>query len=307
MKNGGLEIGQLGFLGLIQRVGHILNKLFMNKKTSLTLLIPGFILIAIGCLSTLCILFLRANGLTAPEGMLLGLILSIGAFLIIVEAFDPDTITKLWFGKSGVERRVTPPEEKKVILENPENKAADKTNEKFEKIVKHAQERDASQRSVEDYLALGTSAWRVYNLDDGLNYIFSGLALNPDDKRVKASLFHRLGQIYRASGEVDLAMLNLHTAIRIDPAFSWPHNVLGMVHNEEGNFDMAEKSFKEAISLEPKNGGLYINLGNLYLNYNKKKDAKKVLKEFLEFDPKGRWSMKAKELLRTSKGNDIYY
>ena len=64
-----------------------------------------------------------------------------------------------------------------------------------QELIKEAEDRAPEQRSPEDYLILATEKWRAKKYDAALEYVFAGLALNPEDVRIKATLIHRKGSI----------------------------------------------------------------------------------------------------------------
>lgn len=148
-----------------------------------------------------------------------------------------------------------------------------------------AQKRTDETRSPEDYLILASQSWRMKNHTQALKYAASGLALEPEDQRIKAYLTHRLGTILQTMPTEETVVKIYNSAIALDPNFSWPHNSLGLTYRYQKNFEAADKEFQEAIRLYPENTRPHYNLGVSYFLQKRFGEAEKEFKTILEKDP----------------------
>ncbi|MBI5427426.1 MAG: tetratricopeptide repeat protein [Nitrospinae bacterium] len=174
-----------------------------------------------------------------------------------------------------------------------------------------AENRSDEQRSPGDYLILATLAWRSKQFEHALKYVFSGLNLEPGDRRVKAYLRHRLGTILQTMPVEETAVRCYHEAIKLNPQFSWPHNSLGLTFRYHKNFAEADKEFQEAIRLYPENTRPYYNLAVSYFMQKRFPDAEKKFREILQMDPQcyrahNRLGMIHLEQGRTDKAEEAF-
>lgn len=159
------------------------------------------------------------------------------------------------------------------------------TTSNIEKVKSGAEQRSELERSNVDYLVLATDEQRRRNHDTALRYAIMGLSLPSSDKRVKATLIHRVGSIYYDMGNKELAITKYHEAMSLDSQFSWPHANLGIVYVDQGKNEEAIAEYKEAIRLDPNVGVPHYNLGNVYAAQGKKEEALAEYKEAIRLDP----------------------
>lgn len=170
---------------------------------------------------------------------------------------------------------------RKVAAQISEAKVTSEQSEILAKGAEEIEKKEEKEYSAEDYLVLATEARSKKEYEDGLKFARAGLDLQPEDIRLKATLTHRLGSIYGGMGKVESEIKYYEEAVRLDPAFSWPHHNLGIIYHGQKNYHEAEKECKEAINLDPNFTGAHFNLGLVYIKVNKPEEA---LKEFEEAD-----------------------
>ena len=132
---------------------------------------------------------------------------------------------------------------------------------------------------------MATEKWRAKEYDAALADVFAGLALNPADVRIKATLIHRKASIYDNSGSKELGIKFYKKAIELDPEDSVAHNNLGGLYKKQDKLEDAEAEYKIAIELDPKDSKPHNNLGNLYKKQDKLEEAKKEYEEAIRLDP----------------------
>lgn len=146
--------------------------------------------------------------------------------------------------------------------------------------------RRAEERSPTDFLLLAINAWKEKQFEEGLGYGYAGLALKPEDVRVKASLELQNGLLYAGLREIDQAIVQFKKAIQTDSLFSYPHANLGAMLQDQSKFEDAEKEYRKAIELDPKYASPHNNLGNLLKDQGKDEEAEKEYREAIELNPK---------------------
>jgi protein O-mannosyl-transferase len=114
--------------------------------------------------------------------------------------------------------------------------------------------------SVVALTLLGWQTWHrslVFNNDETL--WTDTLQKNPN-----AVLAHNnLGNLYEASGQLDLALFHLQKAAELDPDYAQVHNNLGIVLARLNRPNEANIQFAEALRLKPYNPDAHLNLARL--------------------------------------------
>jgi tetratricopeptide (TPR) repeat protein len=82
-------------------------------------------------------------------------------------------------------------------------------------------------------------------------------------------------------GEIQGAIDELETALKLDPANVNVHNSLGVCFGIQGNYEQAVEAFKKVISIDPEEYMALYNLGLAYMLMDKRDQA---LKYFLQAD-----------------------
>lgn len=78
-----------------------------------------------------------------------------------------------------------------------------------------------------------------------------------------------LGAVYFQQKQLEIALEEFNTAIKIDPNFSPAYNGLGLVNAEFGKDDVANNNFKKSIQLDPLNSEAHNNYGNFLCTRNR--------------------------------------
>jgi tetratricopeptide (TPR) repeat protein len=179
--------------------------------------------------------------------------------LLGMASVGPSTI-KTWGAKWGMDGghigfdRYQPTEpERELALNLSQDQLSSEIKNEGEEYIQEAKQRPPEKRSPEDYLTLSTEKWRAEDYDAALADVFAGLALNPENTRIKATLIHRKASIYDNSGLKDMGVKFYKEAIALDPDFLWPHNNLGILYSDQGKLEEAKKEYEEALRLDPGN------------------------------------------------------
>jgi tetratricopeptide (TPR) repeat protein len=91
------------------------------------------------------------------------------------------------------------------------------------------------------------------------------LFLDTARKSPDSALIHtNLGATYVEKGQLDAAMAEHQTAIRLKPSYPEAHNNLGVAYANKGLLDMAIAEFQTALRLQPNYPEAHYNLGNAY-------------------------------------------
>jgi len=196
------------------------------------------------------------------------------------------TIKKFWTKWGGFERHITSKEERKIATDIASKKElTPKEKEEIKPLLEEAKKRTEPERSPEDYLVLASEEWRAKRFDSALDMVWAGLALKPENKRVKSAFFNLLGLIYLSQKKLKLSEEMLKEAKILDPEYPAPYNNLGNLYREQGKHDEAKQEFREAIRLNPKLAKAHGNLGNLYREQGKYNEAEQELQEAIRLDP----------------------
>ena len=108
------------------------------------------------------------------------------------------------------------------------------------------------------------------------------LALDPDEP---TALEARANYRSDFKGDLEGALNDLRTALKVAPGSTTIWNALGLVHAERGDDQSAEAAFKTSIELDPHDPVAYSNLANLYLNQYRVKEARALIEQALKIDP----------------------
>ncbi len=219
--------------------------------------------------------------------VLAGWTLFLAVALIIIGAVNPSLITELGLSRDkglGLKTRHTPTEgEVEKVLSIADDKQSVSIAE--EPLVQTAEKRDPSLKSATDYLLLATNAWKEKSYDDGLEYAYAGLSLHPDDKRIKATLEHRIGALFADLKANTSAVRYFKKAMGTDPGFAWPHHNLGLLLGKQGRTDDAEKEFRKAIILGPELTFTHNSLGILLKKQGRLEEAEEAYRKAIALDP----------------------
>ena len=87
---------------------------------------------------------------------------------------------------------------------------------------------------------------------------FSGAIALKDDSMVA---FLRRGEAYRKRGELDAALRDLRTAVRLDRSAVRPAELLGDVNYDIGRFPLAVDAYRRCTSIDDRNAPAQYKLG----------------------------------------------
>jgi tetratricopeptide (TPR) repeat protein len=219
-------------------------------------------------------------------------VLGFSVLLIGVGSVAPSTIKTLgakWSasgGQIGFDRYQPTKKERELVEKMALNKPSVDLGEEGQKLIEAAENRTPEIRSAEDYLALGGDKWRAKEYDAALEDVFFGLALKPENTRIKATLVNLKAFIFEDLGSIELAEELYKEALPLDPKFPIPHYNLGVFYDKQGKQDEAEAEYKKAIELDSEYAPAHFGLGLLFKKQGKQDEAEAEYKEALELDSK---------------------
>ena len=218
-------------------------------------------------------------------------VLGFSVLLIGVAGVRPSTIKTFgagWGkgeGHFGIARYLPTENVRELVEDFSQDKPSPEIEEEGKKFIEQAEERPPEKRSTEDYLALAADKWRAKDYDAALQNVYAGLALEPEDIRIQATLVHRKANNFASLGSKEHAEKCFNEAINIDPSFSWPLNNLGLLYGGQGMYEKAEAEFRKAIALDPDNEKSPFNIGLLYEKQGKFELAKVQFERTLKINP----------------------
>ncbi len=158
------------------------------------------------------------------------------------------------FGKGlgfGLKRHIPTLEEKQIATQAGQKEVPPEIKQKLDQFAKDAKRRKDEERAPEDYLVLAGEALDEKKFEDGLRLAYTGLHLEPKDKRTRAGLYNIIAVIYDDLKSHFLAEKNYRKAIQSDDTFSVPHYNLGNLYKDQKKYELAEASFNKALILDP--------------------------------------------------------
>ena len=145
---------------------------------------------------------------------------------------------------------------------------------------------EANILNKNNYLLLNKIAL-IYLKNDDVNLAikFYNESLEVNNANVEA--YNNLGKIYLDYlGDINSAVHNFSSAIKIDPRIDYLHRNLGRAYKIAGAFDKAKISLNTSILLNPKYSEAYWDLGDVHAQLHEYRDAKENLFQALELDQK---------------------
>ncbi|MCX6357137.1 MAG: tetratricopeptide repeat protein, partial [Candidatus Aureabacteria bacterium] len=99
---------------------------------------------------------------------------------------------------------------------------------------------------------------------------------------------YELALRYKESGDYDKAIVELQSAIRINPRASKAYNQLGVLYGKVSLYDKAAEQFRRAVEVDPAFAAGYYNLGVLYQSHmNKPAEAVTAYRHYVALVPEG--------------------
>lgn len=94
-----------------------------------------------------------------------------------------------------------------------------------------------------------------------------------------------LGNVLKAVGEKDAALVAYRRAIELDPKFAQAHLNLGMLQHETGQSETAIASLKKAIEIQPDFPEAFNNLAKIYREQGRTPEALKAFQKAVKLKP----------------------
>ena len=116
------------------------------------------------------------------------------------------------------------------------------------------------------------------SMPEELAKIYKEIEKNPKD----ANLYIQLSKYFIHSKQLDSALNNALTAIRLDSANSTIYVAVSDVYFSMGNIDATEEMLEKAIALDKNNNNAYLKLGELYFLLRDYKSSKNILMKAIE-------------------------
>ncbi|HTS21795.1 MAG TPA: type IV pilus biogenesis/stability protein PilW [Casimicrobiaceae bacterium] len=95
----------------------------------------------------------------------------------------------------------------------------------------------------------------------------------PASPQVRAQLHTELGAGYYERGQMDVALEELNTAVKIDPTYAQAYNIYGLVYAVLGDDRKAEQSFAQALQLAPNDSEIHHNWGWYLCQHHREREA----------------------------------
>jgi predicted Zn-dependent protease len=104
--------------------------------------------------------------------------------------------------------------------------------------------------------------------------------------RIRAAAFFRLGAIFQAKGDQDLAINHFSEAIRLDPKSAKSFKSRGDTYWQKKDDDNALADYAQAIELDPKDASTYVHRARIWAGRNNLDAAIADNSEAIRIDPK---------------------
>ncbi len=271
-----------------------------------------------------------------------------GSLIALVSLIGPEKIASIKAGNGSIALTTYSDKDLKNIelasldLTNSTDKSTPiEKNEPLEKLIKKAKTRSNSKikPTPEDLLLLATEKAKSNQIDQAINLTEKGLALKPQNTKVKQTLLNNLGVLYTKKNKTQNAETQFQKALDLDKKNSRVLKNLGTLHLKTQQLDKAEKELKQVIQLDPKkvstrkslaevyiakkdftkaetelktvvkqdpkNIEAYLKLGGIYKKQNDVEKAKTEYRKVLEIDPKQTQAIKHLKVLKVPLQNSL--
>ena len=103
----------------------------------------------------------------------------------------------------------------------------------------------------------------------------------PNDKWAQT----QIGEFYYGNADYETALKHFNRALKIDPDFAPPYNMVGYANSQLGDYNAAENAFKRYISLIPDNPNPYDSYAELLQKMGKYDESAAQYEKALSIDP----------------------
>ncbi len=288
--------------------------------------------------------FARINAATRVTAIVFG------SLIALVSLIGPEKIASIKAGDGSIELATYSENDLKNIelasldlTNSTDSSPPIKENEQLDKLINKAKTRSDSKikSTPEDFLLLATEKAKKNQIDQAINLTEKGLALKPQNARVKKTLLNNLGVLYTKKNKPQNAETQFQKALDLDKKNSRVLKNLGTLHLKTQQFDKAEKELKQVIKLDPKkvstrkslaevyiakkdftkaetqlktvvkqdpnNIEAHLKLGGIYKKQNNVEKAKTEYKKVLEIDPKQTQALKSLKVLKAPLQNSLNF
>ncbi len=136
--------------------------------------------------------------------------------------------------------------------------------------------------TAEMWYSQGVEAYKAGKHEESL--VAFARALSADPKYYRALVFQGLAQMELKS--YDDARRALEAAVQLAPTYAKAHNALGNVYRRTGDIDLAIQAFAKSADLEPRVAEYHYNIGISRLDINHVPEAIDALKAAARYAPK---------------------
>jgi len=135
-----------------------------------------------------------------------------------------------------------------------------------------------------EWFKKGETAFKSKDYKSAIDYFSKSLDKNKPKLSEKLTYYYR-AMSYLYLQDVDKAIIDLTTIIKLDSSFSDAYNSRGLCYGYLGNIDNAINDFKKAVNLDSSFSQAYINLGSAYMAQKENDSAEKMFDKVVELNP----------------------
>jgi tetratricopeptide (TPR) repeat protein/DNA-binding winged helix-turn-helix (wHTH) protein len=134
---------------------------------------------------------------------------------------------------------------------------------------------------VEAYLRLGQLLAGEQQLEEAVDVLRSGLAVDPDATQIH----NALGIVFVELGRHDQAIAALQHSLGLAPDVANAHDSLGLAYQWAGRYELATREYERSLALDPEFDVARKHLANLYFQVGRYRDALREFQTFVQKAP----------------------